>query len=298
MRRIAFAIVVTLPAVANAQSREIPGRDLLNFPLGLTAEAAPLATQSGAGLWNPATSFLPEGSHWRLGAAAMNTADDVGISAQVGFVAGAWHGTTLGLTVARAEVADLLRTDADPSSIGNEIPYTTMVVSGIVARQLVPHLIGGLAIRIRTGQLDDLNRTGASLDLGILADHLSPNDVRLGASTFLLSPIGSGREHASLLLGADARLLGSDSVHAVRAGYALTATPGLSAEHYVFAAARWSQFEVRGGPVRTDIYGAFNMRLRLGVAVRHGGYVLAVSREDSANGLAPAYHFSLTSVLK
>jgi hypothetical protein len=298
MQRIAFALVTTLPVLARAQSRQIPGRDLLDFPLGLTAEAAPLATQSGAGLWNPATAFLADSNRWRLGAAAMNTADDIGISAQLGFVAGAWRGTTFGLTIARAVVADLLRTDADPSSIGNEVPYSTLVISAIAARRLIPHIIGGLALRIRTGQLDDINRTGASLDLGILADHLTGNDIRIGASTFLLSPLGSGRELASLLLGADARVLGADSVHAVRAGYALTSTPGLSAEHYLFAAARWSQFEVRCGPVRTDIYGAFNTRLRLGVAVRHGGYVLAVSREDSANGLAPTYHFSLTSVLK
>jgi hypothetical protein len=298
MRCIAFAAALVLPAIANGQSREIPGRDLLTFPLGLTAEAGPLATQSGSGFWNPATALISPGNQWRLGAAAMNTADDIGVSAQIGFVAGSWLGTTIGLTVARADVADLLRTDADPSSIANEIPYSTLVVSGIVARRLAAHVVGGLAIRIRNGQLDEINRTSASLDLGILADHLTGQDVRVGASTFLLSPIGGDRERASLLLGADARVLGADSARAVRAGYALTATPGLSSEHYVFAAARWGRFEVRGGPVRTEIYGSFNTRLRLGVAVRHGGYVLAVSREDSANGLAPTYHFSLTSVIK
>ena len=39
--------------------------------------------------------------------------------------------------------------------------------------------------------------------------------------------------------------------------------------------------------MRTQIYGSSNLRLRLGVAVRHAGYALGVSREESANGLAP-----------
>src|ERR1700730_18014064 len=116
MWRIAFASLAAVPLMVQAQSRDIPGRDLLTFPLGLTAEPAALGMQSGTGLWNPATAMLPEGARWRLSAAAMNASDDIGVTAQLGSVTGPWRRTTIGLSVARAVVGGLVRTDADPLS--------------------------------------------------------------------------------------------------------------------------------------------------------------------------------------
>ena len=75
-------------------------------------------------------------------------------------------------------------------------------------------------------------------------------------------------------------------------------TPQLSVEHYAVAVVRWDRWELRGGPVRTEVYGASNVRLRLGVAIRHRGYSVGIAREESANGLAPTYHFTLTSLAK
>ncbi|HVT38106.1 MAG TPA: hypothetical protein VHE78_03615 [Gemmatimonadaceae bacterium] len=281
-----------------AQSRDIPARDLLTFPLGLTAEPAALGIQSGAGLWNPATALLPDGARWRLSAAAMNTSDDIGVTAQLGSVTGIWRRTTIGLSVARALVGGLVRTDADPLSIGNEIPYSTFLVSAVLARRISPRLIGGIAIRSRTGQIDNVTRTGASVDVGVVAEHLTSLDVRLGASTFLLEPLGTNRDRASVLLGADARVAGTDTARTVRAGYSLMGTRGLGAEHYLFAAGRWGPFEARGGPLRTEVYGASNTRLRLGVSVYYAGYAIGVAREENASGLAPMYHFSITSVIR
>ena len=298
MRRIAFACLFSLPSAAAAQSREIPGRDLLAFPLGLIAEPAPLGMQSGTGLWNPATAILPDGSRWRLTAAAMNTSDDAGVTAQLGSVSGAWRKTTFGVSVVRASVSGLVRTDADPLSIGNEIPYATLLVSGVIARRLTPHIVAGLAIRSRMGQLDNVSRTGTSLDLGFLAEHLSSRDIRLAASTFLLAPLGKNHDRSSLLAAADTRVLGTDSSHSIRAGYSLLTTTGLQSEQYVFAAGRWGQFEARGGPLRTDIYGSSNVRLRLGVSVHYAGYAVGVAREENASGLAAIYYFSISSVLK
>jgi hypothetical protein len=297
MWRIAFAFLAVAPLTAQAQSREIPGRDLLTFPLGLTAEPAALGMQTGTGLWNPATAILPDGARWRLSAAAMNTSDDIGVTAQLGSVTGTWRRTTIGLSVARAVVGGLVRTDADPLSIGNEIPYSTLLASIVVARRLSPRLIGGLAIRSRTGQIDNITRTGASVDVGVIAEHLTSLDARLGGSTFLFDPLGTNRDRTGLLLGADARVAGADTARTVRAGYSMMATRGLGTEHYVFAAGRWGAFEARGGPLHTEIYGASNTRLRLGVSVYYAGYAIGVAREENASGLAPMYHFSITSVI-
>src|ERR1035437_4321109 len=109
MRRIAFTVLTVSPLAAWGQSGEIPGRDLLTFPIGLVAEAPALGYTGGSGLWNPATALMPEGFRWRLSAAAMNAPSDIAVSAQLFSAAAAWRGTTLGLSVARAGVADIGR---------------------------------------------------------------------------------------------------------------------------------------------------------------------------------------------
>src|ERR1039457_186326 len=117
MRRIAFTVLTFSPLAAWGQAGEMPGRDLLTFPIGLVAEAAALGTTAGSGLWNPATALLPDGFRWRLSAAAMNAPSDIAVSAQLFSVSAAWRGTTMGLSVTRAEVSNIVRTDTDPQSI-------------------------------------------------------------------------------------------------------------------------------------------------------------------------------------
>src|SRR5471032_1847683 len=105
MRRIALTLWALSPLAAWAQSGEVPARDLLSFPIGLTAEPAALGTITGAGLWNPATALLPDGSRWRVSASAMSAPSDISVSAQIFTLATAWRDTTFGLSVARAQVA-------------------------------------------------------------------------------------------------------------------------------------------------------------------------------------------------
>jgi len=298
MWRLSFALCLAWPAVGVAQAGSIPGRDLLAFPLALTAEPAALGTQAGTGLWNPATAVLPAGARWRLSATAMSAPTDVTVAAQVGAVAGVWRRTTLAFTVARAAVSGLLRTDSDPQVLGDDIAYSTLVVSAVAARRFTPHLFAGFALRVRNGRLDDLSRTGLALDAGVVAEHLGPLDSRVGVSSFLLSPAAGSRERTSVLAAADTRVAGADSARTVRAGYALEHTAGLSTEEFIFASARWGRWEARGGPVRTTIFGASNWRARFGIAVRHASYVVGIAREESVNGLAPTYYFSLTSVVR
>jgi hypothetical protein len=298
MRRIVFTVLTLSPLAAWGQSGEIPGRDLLTFPIGLTAEAPALGTTAGTGLWNPATALLPAGTHWRLSVSAMNAPSDISVAAQVFAVESAWRGTTVGLSVTRASVSNILRTDTDPQSIGNPVPYGTTMVSVVAARRLTADASLGVALRQRSGSLDDVSRAGLSVDVGAIVEHLSRLDVRIGASTFLLSPGAAAGERASWLLGVDGRAAGSDSVHSVRVGYSLQVAQGLFTEQYVFASARWADWEVRGGPSRTDIFGGTSIRLRLGVVLHYAGYNVGVAREDGVNGLAPTYQFSLSSLLK
>jgi hypothetical protein len=120
----------------------------------------------------------------------------------------------------------------------------------------------------------------------------------VGASRFLLAPGAAGAERPSWLFATDGRLAGPDSAHGVRAGYSLQVAQSLFTEHFIFASARWGDLEVRGGPVRTDIYGGTNVRFRLGIVLHYAGYKVGVAREDGVNGLAPTYQFSLSSLLK
>jgi hypothetical protein len=85
----------------------------------------------------------------------------------------------------------------------------------------MPNLSVGVAVRERNGSLDDVSRSGVSVDAGVIAEHLTRFDVRIGASSFLLSPGAAASERASWLFGADARVAGPDSVHGVRLGIVL-----------------------------------------------------------------------------
>ena len=299
MWRMVFSCLFLVPLDARAQSRSIPGRDLLQFPIALTGDAAALGPQGGTGLWNPATAILPSGARWRLGVASMSAPADVAVSAQAATIAAAWRATTIGLTLVRASVGGISRTDSDPQSVSNDdVDYSTMVLSAFAARRINEHLVVGVALRTRSGRLDTTTRSGLSLDLGFVSEHLGSVDARLGGSSFLLSPARGAQDRPTYSLGADARVLGVDSVHTVRAGYGAQFTPGFSTEHYLFSSARWGAWEVRGGPLRTDAYGAVNWRLRLGLAIRHAGYALGVAREEGANGLAASYQLTLSSVVK
>ena len=202
------------------------------------------------------------------------------------------------MSVARAGVNDITRTDTDPESIGDPVTYGTTMVSLAIARRVSSKLSVGVALRERNGTLDDVSRTGFSLDFGAVAEHLTKFDIKVGASTFLLTPGAAASEPASWLFGFDGRVAGPDSTHSVRVGYSLQVAQALFTEHYMFASARLGDWEIRGGPLQTDIFDGANIRLRLGIILHYAGYTVGVAREDGVNGLAPTYQFTLTSLLK
>ena len=297
MRRFIFALFAIVPVTASSQAAAIPGRDLLTFPIGLTAEAPALAAQLGSGLWNPATTLLADGNRWRIAAASLSTPADVALSAQLAAMALIWKGTTIGVSLLHASIGNLLRTETDPQSFGDEVRYGTVMLSASVARRLSPNLSLGVAYRSRTGSLDNVSRTASSVDVGVIFDHLTAFDMTIGASTFLAGA-KPDVEHTSLLLAADLRLIGKDTAKTVRAGYSVQSANGLMTENFAYATARYGIWEARGGPVRTEIFGGANTRLRLGLAVHYAGYIVGVAREESAGGLAPTYQFSLSTLLR
>lgn len=289
-----FALVV--PGALDAQL--VPGRDLMAFPIGLTAEAPALGMSAGFGLWNPASLALPEGSRSRFAVGTMSAPVDVAVTGQVASIAVRFrNGTTFGLGLAHASVGDLLRTDSDPQSMGDEIQYSTTLISLLAARRVGPVTIG-TAMRVRSGTLDNIRRRAVSFDVGAISRGLGRHDIRLAASTFLASPFSHEHERAELLLAADGRLMGTDSLRTSRAGLSYTVTDGMPREAFGFVSGRWQRLEGRFGIARTEAYGEYNWRERLGVAFHHRGYVIGVAREEGAGNLSATYQFTLSTVLK
>ena len=283
---------------ASLSAQLVPGRDLLGFPLGLNAEAPALGTSAGFGLWNPASVAVPLGSRLRIAVGTMSAPVDVAVSGQLVTVATRLgNGTTVGLSLVSASVKDLIRTESDPQSIGDEIPYSTTLLSLLAARRLGA-VTAGAALRLRNGHLDNEQRHAVSVDVGAISRGLGRRDVRLAASTFLASPLGHGGERVAGLAAVDVRLAGLDTMRTSRAGVSMMITDGLTSEEYVFVGGRWGRLEGRVGAALTHAYGRTNWRPRLGVAFHHRGYAIGVAREESAGNISATYQFTLRSVLR
>lgn len=298
MRRLALLLIASAALGRSLAAQLVPGRDLLSFPIGLVAEAPALGLSAGFGLWNPASVALPAGDRVRLAAGTISAPVDVAVSAQVATAASRWaNGTTVAVSIANAAVADLLRTDSDPQSIGDEIPYRTTLYSVLAART-VPLGTLGAALRVRTGTLDNIARRAVSLDVGFISRGIGVRDVRVAASTFLASPARHAHERAAILAAVDAKLFGTDSVRTSRIGLSYTATDGLSKEAFGYTGARWGRVEARAGLVHTQAYSRANWRNRIGIAFHHRGYLVGVAREDGGDTLSATYQFTLSSVLR
>ncbi len=286
------------PAALLGQARTVPGRDLLDFPIGSMAEARSLAHQLGGGLWNPASMALPAGDRLQLGVAALNSPQDQGVTGSA-FTAATTlpRGLTVSVSATHMSVTDLIRTETDPQSIGGEIPYNTTVYSGGAALTR-GNTAFGLAVRYRSGT-DDLQHGGvAAVDGGFVADRVLGTPVRLAASTFLFSPTRRGLEPATFLAAADVPVLHGDTTWVIRSGYSITSTEARSHEGYLFATARYRQIDARGGLAQSTEFGSTTRRLRLGMGLHYARYSVGIAREDSGAGLGATYQFLLTTVFR
>jgi hypothetical protein len=297
MSRFIFAVAVCLTLSPAAMAQRVPGRDLLEFPLGTLAETPVLTKQIAGGLWNPAAGVLPRDERAQLGFAALTTPYEQGVESKL--VSGAFRvrPTVTGtLSFAQASISDVFKTETDPQSLGEAIPYSTMVLSLGGTKQFSGASLGAV-LRYRWGSLDTSRAGAVSLDGGVIVDRVFGTPVRVGVSTFLLSP-SRADESATYLVGADLPVVPFDSVWSVRAGASIQHTDGRGREGYLFMTARYRSVDASMGISQSDVFGNVNRRLRLGLGLHYARYGVAIAREEGGAGIGGSNQFLLTSVFR
>ncbi|MDQ6886764.1 MAG: hypothetical protein M3068_05655 [Gemmatimonadota bacterium] len=281
------------------RAQRVPGRDLLQLPLGTVDRPAALGGSIGDGLGNPAAIVADSGVRARLSAEALQTPAEQGATARlIGISIALPQRFAAGLSVARASVSNLFRTETDPETIGPDLAYSTSIVSVSVARQHSSHVAVGVAGRYRWGEMDRDRNSAIGIDGGIRATHLMPFDVSLGASTFLWRPANSNDERTTLNLGADMRVAGEEERLEARLGYGAALTEGAEREDFGYAAGHYGVWEARGGLARLNALGSVSWHPRLGVQLHYDQYLVGVAREESGAGLGAIYQFTLSAVLR
>jgi hypothetical protein len=296
MSRFIFAGLVSLTLATPAGAQQVSGRDLLDFPLGLLAESAPLSSRMTGGLWNPATAMLSPGAKAEFGFAGLTTPQEQGVRLEMIAASVRVRPTvTAMLSVAQASVSDILRTEFDPQSLGAEIPYGTTLVSAGVATTR-GNVTAGAAARYRWTSIDSRHASVFAVDFGAIMDRVARTPVRLAVSTFLLSPSRS-KEAPTYLIAADVPIVRRDSSFVLRGGYSLSRTDGRGREDYAFTTTSYRQFDASAGFAQASAFGNSDHRWRLGIGVRYAGYTAAIGREDGAAGVGGSYQFLLTRVI-
>jgi hypothetical protein len=301
MSRFIFAALISavlLSVAEPAVAQQVPGRDLLDFPLGLLAESPPLSSRMAGSLWNPAAAALPSTTRGEVGFAGLTTPKEQGVTLQM--VAGEYRlapRTTVSLSYAQASVSDIFRTDTDPQTLGSEIRYATSLLSAGVAAMPVKNLSIGLSARYRWAAVDT-SRTGVvALDGGAILDRVGGTPLRIALSTFLFSPSKS-REAATYEAAADLPVFRRDSTLMVRAGVSHSQTEGRGRDEYGFSTASFRQFDFSAGLVESHAYGNIDQRFRLGLGLRYASYTIAFGREDGSAGFPASYQFLFTRIFK
>ncbi|HEY9225150.1 MAG TPA: hypothetical protein VIP11_00800 [Gemmatimonadaceae bacterium] len=293
MSRFIFAALGSFILTGAAAAQRVPGRDLLEFPLGLLAEAAPLSSQMIGGLWNPATGALRSPSRAALGFAGLTTPQEQGV--RLNQLAGAYNvrpNLTAQVSVASASISDLFRTETDPLTRGSELSYSTTLFSlGLAGAR--KDMRAGFMARYRRGNSDSERRGTFGVDGGVIFDRVVRTPVRFAASTFLFTP---GGDEATYAAAADVPLFARDSVIVIRVGEAISYTQERGREGYSFATARYHGLDLSGGVSQSSAFGNSGMRLRLGCGLRYGGYTVAIAREDGAAGFGASYQFLFTRI--
>lgn len=288
------------------RAQTVPARDLWDFPLGAVGAPAALAVDAGVGLWNPAMMGLPESMRWRAGVASLSTGVDQGVEAQlVGVSYRRDNGVSLGLSVARAAVSGLIRTDTDPQSLGS-LAYESHVTSLTVTRTVLPWLTVGTAARWRHGRAERDVRSALAADIGVLAHAPAAvarplRDARVALGTFLWRPGREPEDRTLVTLAADARALGRSGTAELRLGVAAQgSTRGQrdrsTSEFGPIASGRLGPVEARIAVpfVRGSEQDGLT-RVRFSLALHLSRFTVGVGREDANVGLGPLYQFSFSA---
>ncbi|HMS01525.1 MAG TPA: hypothetical protein PKE51_01060 [Gemmatimonadaceae bacterium] len=285
---------------AALSGQPVPARDLWEFPLGAVGEPAALATEAGVGLWNPATVALPAGVRWQTGVASLSTGADQAVEGQlIGAAFRRPGGWTIGVSVARAAVGGLVRTETDPQSLGT-IAYESMLGSLTMARDVLPWLQVGAAARYRYGRVEQESRTALAADVGFIARAARYRDIRVAGGTFLWRPGRESEDRPVVTLAIDARLLGRDPRAEWRVGVAgQAATRGQQArttgELGPFMSARVGPLEARAAVPRVRGIDERLTRVRFSLGLHLSRVIVGIAREDANVGLGPLYQFTFSA---
>jgi hypothetical protein len=298
MCRKVFAAIVSVVLLGSrgAGAQRVAARDLLEFPLGILAEAPPLSEQMTGGLWNPASAMLRPATRASFGVAGLTTPQDVGVKLEM--IAASYRlkpNLTGTVSVAEASVSDILRTDTNPQSEGTEVPYGTTVVSAGLATVYKTATVG-LSTRYRWGNADTDRSSAFDVDAGAVVDGVARTPIRVAISTFLLSP--SGGADASYLAAADVPVFKRDSTVIVRGGFSMTTTQRRGNERYAFGTATYRGVDLSTGMSTVHQFGNSSRRWRLGFGLHYAGYTVAIGREDGGAGFGGSYQFLLTRAVK
>lgn len=287
----ALVLAQTLPAQA------VPARDLLQFPLGALLEPAAFAAEPGAGLWNPAAGMLPASDRWRLGVAALTPTADQGVDGRL--ISAAWrrhNGVTLNASIARFAIANIIRTESDPTTVG-EVMYNSLLVSIGASRDVISNVTVGVSVRWREGRADREVRDAVAADLGVVIHDLPWRNARVAVSSFLWRPGREIDDRPAVIAAVDARVLGTEG-REFRAGYSHNGVTRGAQEDGPFAAMRLDLLEARAAFLRTTSAGNAVTRIRSGLALHFARYVVGLAREEGASGLGPLYQFTLSTTIR
>lgn len=297
--KLGIAALLALPGRAAAQP--VPGRDLLDFPLGVMAEAPALATQTGGGLYNPASLLIGRGARGRASVALLNAPGDRGLRGELAALEWRVRPTAaISVSAARAGIGGIDRTTSDPLTELGSVVYDTFVLSAGGAVRPLRHLSVGAAVRYRMGRSDTTRAAAWGTDVGLVADGLlGRHDVRLGAASFLWQVGGDGSERPAVLAGVDGRLWGVAPAREVRAGGSYLASRRGEREAYGYVAGRLRAVEGRLGLARARRFDSPpQLRLRLGFGLEYARFHVGIAREESDPGFGPIYQFTLSTLLR
>lgn len=298
MRHLTFALAIAAlgPPVAGAQ--RVPGRDLVQFPVAGLDRPAALGTDLADGLGNPSTLVVLTGAKLRVGAAALQTPEELAVAAQL--LAAAYslsERTVLGLSAAHWSVDDIPLTTTSPEVTDSDLSYRTVLVSVTAARRNTKHVSVGLALRARMGSAAGSRRTAPAADAGLLVDSLW-RDARLGVASFLWWPAQTEEERASINLAGDLRVWGTSALREARGGLAVEFTEPDERLEFIFASARTGAVAARLGLARTVRWQAGPWRWRIGAGFHYDKYIVGVAREEGAEGIGPVYQFTLNATYR
>ncbi len=295
MSRFIFAALGVL-WVRGAAAQQVPARDLLDFPLGLSAEAAGLSSRMPAALWNPAATALPGQFRAEFGFAGLATPQDQGV--QLEMIGGSYRirRITAAVSYVQAGVSDIIRTDFDPQSRPGEISYGTNMFSGGAAGTWGDLSIGAAA-RYRRGTLDVANNSALSIDGGFILNRVARTPARVSFSTFLFSPWHNS-EPTTYLVAADAPVIRRDSTFELLGGYSWAQTESRGHDQYISANATYRRFEAGLGVLQSTYFGETARRVRLGIGLHYADYKLSLAREEGAGGFGASYQFVFTRSVK